>query len=109
MSIVRQAEAVVARAPIVSGDVDALVDAAAIVFGHTFIYICREKVQKRNWGPVVSNFLKHRLGRETRLFSSWREKKININLKQSLAAKLLVRLGNKIVAEEYFIIDLLFI
>lgn len=42
----RQAEAVVARAPVVSWDVDALMDAASIVLGDTFVYICREKVQQ---------------------------------------------------------------
>lgn len=42
----RQAEAVVARAPIVSWDVDALMHAASIVFGYTFVYICREKAQQ---------------------------------------------------------------
>lgn len=46
MSVVCQAEAVVARAPVVSWDVDALVDTPSIVFGHTFIYICREKMQE---------------------------------------------------------------
>lgn len=46
VSIMRQAEAVVARAPVVSWDVDALMDAASIVLGYTFVYICREKVQQ---------------------------------------------------------------
>lgn len=41
-----QAEAVVARAPVVSRDVDALVDTTAIVFGYTFVHICREKTQQ---------------------------------------------------------------
>lgn len=46
MSVVSQAEPVVARAPVVSWDVDALVDTTSIVFGHTFVYICREKMQE---------------------------------------------------------------
>lgn len=46
VSVVSQAEPVVARAPVVSWDVDALVDTTSIVFGHTFVYICREKMQE---------------------------------------------------------------
>lgn len=40
--IMRQAKAVVARAPVISRDVDALVDAAAIVFSCTLVDICRK-------------------------------------------------------------------
>lgn len=39
VSIVCQAEAVVTRAPVISRDVDALVDAAAVVFGRTLVNI----------------------------------------------------------------------
>lgn len=37
--VVRQAEAIVARAPVISWDVDALVDTATIVLSRTLIHI----------------------------------------------------------------------
>lgn len=40
--VMRQAKAVVARAPVISRDVDALVDAAAVVFSCTLVDICRK-------------------------------------------------------------------
>lgn len=65
MSVVSQAEPVVARAPVVSWDVDALVDTTSIVFGHTFVYICREKMQDN---VKAISLLKHRLSKETHFF-----------------------------------------
>lgn len=46
VAIVCQAEAVVARAPVIPRDVHALVDAAAVVFGCTLIDICRETIRR---------------------------------------------------------------
>lgn len=37
--VVRQAEAIVARAPVISRDVDALVDAAAVVLSRTLVHV----------------------------------------------------------------------
>lgn len=39
VSVMCQAEAVVARAPVISWDVDALVDTAAVVLGRALIHI----------------------------------------------------------------------
>lgn len=87
VSIVCQAEAVVARAPVVSWDVDALVDTPSIVFGHAFVYICRENMQQN---VKVSNFWNTDLAKKhIYLFCSSGEKKNQYQLqaKQSLAAK----------------------
>lgn len=53
VSIMCQAEAVVARAPVVSWDVDALVDTPSVVFSHAFVHICRENMQQN---VKASNF-----------------------------------------------------
>lgn len=41
-----QAEAIIARAPVISWDVDALMNAAAVVFSCALVYICGEKKEK---------------------------------------------------------------
>lgn len=87
----RQAEAVVARAPVVSWDVDALMDAASIVFGYTFVYICREKEQQNLRAGSQQHF-----ETQKHIYFLLGEKEININLKQRLAAKLSVWVRNKI-------------
>lgn len=46
MPIVCQAEAVIACAPVISWDVDALVDAASVVFSCTLVNICREDAKE---------------------------------------------------------------
>lgn len=92
----RQAEAVVACAPVISWDVDALMDAASIVFGYTFVYICREKVQQ-NLRAGSQQVFETQTRQRNIYFLLGEKKKININLKQSLAAKLSVWLRNKIM------------
>lgn len=51
--IVRQAEAIIARAPVISWDVDALVDTAAVVLSRTLVHVYREKTEKRILEPVL--------------------------------------------------------
>lgn len=46
MAVVREAEAVVARAPVVPRDVDALVDTSSVIIGRALIDVCSE-TQKR--------------------------------------------------------------
>ncbi len=41
-----QAEAIIACAPVISGDVDALMDTATVVFSRALVDICREKIHK---------------------------------------------------------------
>lgn len=65
--IMRQAKAVIARAPVISRDVDALVDAAAIVFSCTLVDICRKTttwmsahvLQKCSYNKVWARLKKH--------------------------------------------------
>lgn len=89
VSVVSQAEPVVARAPVVTWDVDALVDTTSVVFGHTFVYICREKMQEN---VKASSLLKHRLGKETHLFCSRGQKKkksISIESKEKFTSQVI--------------------
>lgn len=46
-----QAEAIIARAPVISWDVNALVDTAAVVVSCTLVHICRE-MRHDNWERV---------------------------------------------------------
>lgn len=85
----RQAEAIIARAPVVSWDVDALMDAASVVFGYTFVYICREKAQQNLRAGSRQRFETQTWQRNI-YFLLGEKKKININLMQRLAAKLSV-------------------
>lgn len=78
VSIMCQAEAVVARAPVVSWDVDALVDTPSIVFGHAFVYICRENMQQN---VKASNFRNTDLAKKhIYLFCSSGAKKKSISI-----------------------------
>lgn len=54
MAVVRQAEAVVAGAAVIPGDVDALVDAARVVLPLTLIDICRGERERRAGGAGSS-------------------------------------------------------
>lgn len=81
VAIVRQAEAIVARAPVVSWDVDALVDAASIVFGYTFVYICREKVQRNLRAGSHQLFETQTRQRNAFIFFLGRKKSISISSK----------------------------
>lgn len=42
-----QAEAIVASAPVISWDVNALVDTAAVIFSRTLVHICREREKNK--------------------------------------------------------------
>lgn len=93
VSIMRQAEAIVARAPVVSRDVDALMDTTTVVLSHTFVYICRQKAQQNLRVGSQQLFETQTQQRNTFIFFlGEKKKKININVKQSLGAKLSVRL-----------------
>lgn len=54
MAVVRQAEAVVAGAAVIPGDVDALVDAARVVLSLTLIDVCRGERERRAGGAGSS-------------------------------------------------------
>lgn len=54
--IMCQAEAIVACAPVISRDVDALVDAAAVVLGGTLVNIWKKKKKQDTGWSESSNF-----------------------------------------------------
>lgn len=92
----RQAEAVVARAPVVSWDVDALMDAASIVLGYTFVYICREKAQQNmRAGSRQRNTFIFFLGRKKNQYQSQaklRSQVIGLTLKQNYGKSTLLKI-----------------
>lgn len=50
--VVCQAKTIVASASVISWDVDALVDAAAVILRRTLVYICRD--MKHRWGLAAA-------------------------------------------------------
>ena len=72
MSVVSQHEAVVAGAPVVARDVDAFVDAAAVVVVLTLVHVCRRGGQEVSRQDVTFQEESGRLASWLALKLPWR-------------------------------------